>query len=253
MNPTPPLASPAAFVTALAVVMFGAGGCATPGALHLYTIATAQTAVVRDTRGGAAADDAHDFLASGETLTGFAYDPFTDHFFLRLAPGDRVRVLDRPNRWIKREFIGEQLPAAGGGDLAVRPRDGHIFFVHPTEPALLELTRLGKFVRTLPLAPPSAVPTGVAYDAAHDRLLVLEGPRTIVTRDLDGRALGRVALDRAVGRSLAFDAETREFYASLAGEPAQVGVFDEQGRLVRTLPFAASFIDLGPRSFLRLF
>ena len=242
----------AALLALASAAWLSAAGCATPGPLHFYTLGAGQPAVITDHN-----NDTHldvpSFLADDERLTGFAYDAFTDHFFLRLAPGNRLRVIDRPDRSVKREFTGEQLPTTGGGDLAVRPRDGHIFFAHPTEPALIELTRLGKFVRTLPLARPAAAPAGVAYDATRDCLFVLEGPQTVTTRDLAGRALRHIALDRAVGPSLAFDAEQRELYAPLANEPAQIGVFDETGRMVRTLPFAASFVDLGPRSFLRLF
>ncbi len=239
----------------LSAVALGAAGCATPGPLHVYTIGSTLQTTVRDVAGDAPAADVPDFLDAGETITGFAYDPFTDHFFLRLAPGNRIRVVDRPARAVKREFEAEGAPATGGGDLAVRPRDGHIFLTHPSEAALIELNRFGKFVRSIPLATPAEPPVGVAFDSARDQLLVLAaGNRARVTvHDLDGRLIATIALDRPVAAgALGYDAERRELYAPLRDGGA-VGVFGEDGRLRRTLPFSAAFLDVGPRSFLRMF
>lgn len=230
-------------------------GCATPGPLHTYTIAPAQPTIVHDFVGDAPAAEVPDFLAAGETITGFAYDPFTDHFFLRLAPGNRMRVVDRPARAVKREFEAEGTPATGGGDLAVRPRDGHLFLTHPSEPALLELNRFGKLIRSLPLATLAGPAAGVAFDAARDRLLVLAGGHEphVTVHDLDGRLIATIALDRPVAAgALGYDAEQRELYAPLADARA-VGVFSEEGKLRRTLPLPAAFLDVGPRSFLRMF
>src|SRR5471032_2047214 len=135
------LAARLLLAAALCALALGGGGCATPGPLHVYSLASPTAPDIAD-RGPEPALDVPSFLAAGETVTGFAYDPFTDHFFLRLAPGNRIRVVDRPARAVKREFVVSGLPATGGGDLAVRPRDGHIFLVHPTEPMVIELTRL---------------------------------------------------------------------------------------------------------------
>ena len=194
-------------------------GCATPGPLHLYTAASPSPASVRDLGGEPPATaEVPSYLESGETLTGFAYDPFTDHFFLRLAPGNKIRVIDRPARKIKREFTVAQLPAAGGGDLAVRPATGHIFFAHPSEPALIETSRLGEFIRAIPLETLTAPPGGVAYDSAHDRLLILSGGdlSSITVHDRDGQKISVITLDRTVARtSLAFDPLVREFFVPL--------------------------------------
>ena len=230
-------------------------GCATPGPLHVYALASSHASVLSDTSGDATSVDVPDFLEPGETLTGFAYDPFTDHFFLRLAPGNKIRVVDRPARAVKREFSAEGAPATGGGDLAVRPRDGHLFLAHPTEPALIELDRFGNSVRTLQLTGLVGAPAGVAFDAAHDRLLVLapDGAPRVTIHDLDGKLLTAITLDRTVAPgALGFDAEQRELYAPLADSSA-VGIFGEDGKLRRTLPLTAAFIDVGPRSFLRMF
>lgn len=237
-------------------------GCATPGPLHVYTAASPTPATVHDAGSDATVAEVPSFLKPGETVVGMAYDPFTDHFFLRLAPGDRFRVVDRPARAIKREFKVSALAAPTslkGGDLAIRPRDGHVFAAHPTEPAVIEFNRFGEVARTLRLDSLNAPPAALAFDTARDTLLVLSGGdlARVTTYDLAGRRLGAVALDRDVTLTvLAYDSEKREFHAPLAREPA-VGIFDEQGHLIRTSPLATpsdtTLLDIGPRSFLRLF
>jgi hypothetical protein len=225
-------------------------GCATPGVLHTYTIAPADPAHVRD-QGGEVAAAAPSFLGAEDGLTGLAYDPNTDHFFLRLAPGNKIRVVDRPARAIKREFTIDAAPTAGGGDLAVKPLTGHLFLLHPTEPAVIETTRLGKFVRRLALVPLAAPAAGIAYDATKDELLVLAGDRTTMLRyALTGEKTATVTLNRAVGPSLGFDATQRELYAPL---PGGVGIFNESGQWQRTVPMNAMVVDVGPRSFIRVF
>ncbi|HUR58325.1 MAG TPA: hypothetical protein VM029_11485 [Opitutaceae bacterium] len=204
----------------------------------------------------AGAAEVSSFLATGEKITGFAYDPFTDHFFLRLAPGNLIRVVDRPARAVKREFVVAGLPANGGGDLAVKPRTGHIFFLHADEARVSESTRLGKWERSFKLEGLTSPPQGIAYDATRDELLVLDGTSNAEARitryDFEGRRGSTIALAQAVQPSLAFDSDTREIYAPLAGAGGEVGVFDEQGRLLRKL-HGGRWIDVGPRSFVRVF
>jgi len=247
------------FPIALVALAFGAGGCATPGPLHLYTAVVPTPTVVHDAGGDATTAEVPSFLEKGDTLVGFAYDPFTDHFFLRLAPGDRFRVVDRPARAVKREFTVPALTGTRSGDLAIRPRDGHVFVVHPTQPAVIEFNRFGEFIRTLPLATLNTPPAALAFDSARDHLLALNGGdlSRITTHNLNGQRVTSVALDRAVALTgLAYDPEKREFYAPLARESA-LGVFDEKGHLLHTVPLrsdsATTLFDVGPRSFLRLF
>jgi hypothetical protein len=241
-------------VAALTCVAFGGAGCATPGALHVYSLPSAAYETVRDT-GPEGTVDVPSFIASGETAAGFAYDPFADHIFLRLAPGNRIRVIDRPARAIKREFKLAELPATGGGDLAIRPRDGHVFAIVPGEMVLVEFTRYGEVVGKIPLEKVADPPRGVAFDAAQNRLLILQGGSSeqISVHAPDGRQLSSIALDRVIaGDCLAFDSEKREFYAPLAGGES-VGVFGEDGKFRRELPLHATLLDVGPRSFLRMF
>jgi hypothetical protein len=245
---------PLALAVVLNALALLGGGCATPGALHIYSLPSAAHESVHDT-GPEGAVDVPSFLAADETLTALAYDPFTDHFFLRLAPGNRIRVVDRPARAIKREFKLAALPATGGGDLAIRPRDGHVFALVPTEAAIVEFTRYGEFVRRFALAGLAARAAGLAYDQARDQLFVLGGraPAVITTHALDGRQLASVALDQPITPStLAYDADKKEFYAPL-DRADRIGVFGEDGHLRRTLPERAIFVDVGPRSFLRMF
>lgn len=199
--------------------------------------------------------EAPSFLAADETLTGFAYDPFTDHFFLRLAPGNRVRVVDRPARSIKREFTVATLPASGGGDIAVRPRDGHLFFLHPLRPIVIETSRLGKPVREIVLANMKAAARGIALDSRTNRLLVLHADgRAVSLHGTDGRRLDEMTLDQPVAPSIAIDSERSHLYAPLASESGTLGVFDLEGKLLRRLEAGnAEFVEVGPRSFIRVF
>lgn len=244
---------------ALAPFLLGLAGCATPGPLHVYSLDGQPNAPIRDQHEHGA-DDVPSFLRERETVAAFAYDPFTDHFFLVVQPGNRVRVVDRPARAVKREFPLLRLATESNiQELALKPRTGHLFLLDARERRVLELTRLGGFVRHIPLQLSSDDSCdGLAYDAQRDRLLVLQAataPRpTIVAADLEGRRLGQFQLDRPVAGPIAFDAETRELYAILPGAaPRSVGVFDQAGRLLRTLPAAGPLLDVGPRSFIRVF
>ncbi len=240
-------------LAALAGVIVGGAGCATPGPLHVYSLGAADEPSVRDFGPGRTAE-VPSFLEAGDQVVGFAYDPFTDHFFLRLAPGDRIRVVDRPARAIKREFAiaGGTGPAAA--DLAVRPRDGHLFLLMAGTTDVLETTRLGQTVRRFALAEVNAPPTGLALDPTLNRLLVLAADgRRITLHDPQGARTGGFALEQAVDASLAFDAEKRELYAPLRGRPGEIGVFDETGKFLRTSEARGTFVDLGVRSFVRVF
>ncbi len=238
--------------TLLCLALAGAG-CATSGPLHLYSLSEAVPGTIRDA-GDGGTTEAPSFVGKAEGLTGFAYDPYTDHFFLRLAPGNRIRVVDRPARTIKREFNLEG-PPAGGGDLTVRPRDGHLFLIDSTAPTVWEFTRLGKPVRTIVLETLMAAPRGIAYDAGEDALLLyLPGAQPQIVRfSMQGALQGVVAVERELAGPLAFDAVKREIYAPLAPDGRDVGVFDQAGRLLRPAAAAGEFLDVGVRSFIRVF
>ena len=235
----------------IAALALAFAGCATPGPLHVYSLPAVGAEHIAD-RGDHGAWQVPSFVGSDEKVTGFAYDPFTDHFFLRLEPGYRIRVVDRPARAIKREFTIEDALPKGGGDLAVRPRDGHLFLLEPD--GVLETTRLGKLVRMFSLAGIAGRPAGLAYDATHDRLLVLAADGARVTRhDMSGARAGELTLEEPAGPSLGFDADRRELFAPLRARPGEVGVFDENGRLLRTAPAAGALVDVGQRSLVRVF
>ena len=126
---------------ALVGVTLGAAGCATPGPNHLYVISESQRDTITDhADDGIETMDLPSYLEREDTLLGIAYDSYTDHLFLRLAPGNTFRVVDRPDRSIKRDFEAPEIAITGGGDLAIRSRDPHLFLSHPTEPALIEIT-----------------------------------------------------------------------------------------------------------------
>ncbi len=241
-------------LAALGWLALGGAGCATPGPLHVYSLATAgDERTVRDT-GDGRTTDVPSFLEPDEVVSGFAYDPFTDHFFLRLDPGNRIRVVDRPARAIKREFDIEGKPEIGGGDLAVRPRDGHLFLLKASSSEVLETSRLGKTVRAFALAGVSVAPVAIAIDPLRDRLLILNADaRHITVHDLQGARTADITLAEPAGSSLAYDPEKREMYAPLRNRPGQIGVFDEAGKLLRSEPSAGPLMDVGVRSFVRVF
>ena len=229
-------------------------GCATPGPLHTYTLPAPDAPAIHDT-GGDSRTEVPSFVGENDTVIGFAYDPFTDHFFLRLAPGDRIRVVDRPARAIKREYLVPELAGGTAADLAIRPRDGHVFAPHPHEPALIEFTRLGKVVRTITLSGTTAPPAGIALDVARNELLTLctgDGASTLHRHRLDGSLVAEQRLPAAAAGPIAYDSEREELYAPLAGRGA-FGVFDRDGQLLRALADPAAHIDIGPRSFIRVF
>ncbi|AOS46472.1 hypothetical protein Verru16b_03578 [Lacunisphaera limnophila] len=240
---------------ALAIALLAAAGCATPGPNHLYTISSAHSGVIRDT-GPAETVEVPSFITADEVLTGLAYDPYTDHLFLRLAPGNRIRVIDRPDRSIKREFTIPELASMGGGDLAVRPRDGHLFFTCPVENFVIETDRFGKFIRRLELEGSNGWTLAIAYDPVRNRLLLATSGAYAALRihDLDGKLLRTADFPFRRTTSLAYDADKRELHAAVLGEPGVV-VLDEQGQLLRKAPAGDpfDFIDLGQRSFVRVF
>jgi hypothetical protein len=243
-------------------------GCRTPGPLHLYlhhtdrADASADQVLDASPRSGAVIDTVPACNMPAEEIIGIAYDPFTDHFYLRLSPGNRVRVVDRPAAALKREFTAPDLPL-GGHDLAVRQRDRHLFFTDPTGPALLETSIYGVLRNRIVLAGLVAPAWGLACDERDDLFLILPAETTdrIHRFSRRGLAVDELKLERMVrGQSLAFDSELREFFATLA-DGSGIGVFTEDGRLARTLPASSPpnpaspdlLIDVGPRSLIRIF
>lgn len=243
-----------------ALVLALLAGCSTPGPSHAYLYTPALGSTVRDIDPNTGAEQASvpAYIQPQETVRGMVYDPFTDHFFLRLYPGRLVRVVDRPARKIKREFLAPSL-SVGGHDFAIRSTDRHFFFTDADGPVLIETNINGRFVRRISLANLAVPARGVAYDPVAKELLVLaaETSDRVHRFTMQGAARGEIPLETPVrGNSLGFDAVERTLFASLADGSA-IGVFDAQGRLVRRLPRPAPdqevFIDLGPRSLLRLF
>lgn len=241
----------------VASAAFAFSGCATTGPTHVYLASFSEHPIID--RGPGLPDlEISTHLIAVNDLSGLAYDPFTDHLFLRIYPGNYVHVIDRPARAPKRAFAVHDLPE-GPGDLAIRSSDRNLFFAHPSLPALLETTLYGHTVRTITLEHLFGPPSGVAYDQVNNRLLILPPGSThrVHLHDLAGKHLSEVILDHAVRPvSLAYDSHAAEFYAPLRDQSA-VGVFDSKGRLQRTLPNPDGrphdYIDVGQRSLIRMF
>jgi hypothetical protein len=244
----------------LACLSLLAAGCSTPGPRHAYLYSPALGPTIRDIDPftGDETTGVPAYVDHGEHVLGMAYDPFTDHFFIRLFPGNQIRVIDRPAASIKRSFRAPTLPL-GGHDLAIRSRDRHLFFTDPTAPAVFETDINGELEHYHKLEGLAAPAWGIAYDSLQDELLILPAQQSdrLIRFSPTGARLGELPLEVPVqGMSLAFDAEAREYFASLADASA-IGVFDARGRLLRRLPRPSpereTFIDVGPRSLLRLF
>ncbi len=255
---------PTALLGLFLPVLLWLSGCATPGPTRGYYLSSSSndSIVQFNPVDPAAPPQSQDsYLGVLDIPIALAYDPYTDHFFIRLNPGDRFLVVDRPAQKIKRGFSLSTITLpAGAGDIAIRSSDRHLFIAHPSEPAVIETNLNGHFVRTIQLAGMTTNAAGLAYDQATNQLLTLDrdSPDKISIRTLDGQIESAVQLDHPTsGRGLAFDSAAREFFAPLPGPAGGLGVFSYTGSLKRTLPLPADpgllGFDVGPHSFLRLF
>lgn len=231
-------------------------GCATSGPNHVY-LTTAASLALHDLGPPPAAIPG--VLQPGEQALGLAYDFNTDHLFVRVAPTQVIRVIERPSGKILREMpLPAELHATGSADLAIRSRDRHLFAAHPDGRSVVELTLFGEFVRRIELAGFEGTFGGLAFDQKHDRLLVLgvaPGRVQVGVVAATGSVTYYAALAAAVNPvSLGYDSETGHCFVPLA-DGVSLGEFDAAGRLVATHPAAGPItaIDAGPRSFLRVF
>ncbi|MDD3179249.1 MAG: hypothetical protein PHQ04_02740 [Opitutaceae bacterium] len=249
---------------ALCAVALVAGACATPGINHVY-VATRGGAPLRDLApAGDAVADVPTHTTASDVILGLAYDFNTDHLFLRLAPGNIIRVIERPSGRQLREMTLPELPEGAvtiagtpTSDLAIRSRDRHLFAIMPDGRSILETTLSGDYVRTIgPLSLPGPI-GGLAYDQKSDRLLALvaTGPARIVAVGPDGKITDGATLSEPLRPvSLAYDSDRGHYFVPLADDRS-MGEFDADGRLIARTPIESpvSALDAGPRSFLRVF
>ncbi len=270
------------WLVALSAVVLGGGGCATSGPNHVYLTTTTSPAVhdlgpPRTSIAGA--------VAPGEQAVGLAYDFNTDHLFVRIAPAQVIRVIERPSGKILREM---PLPAElrtgpgslprsvpedtapvdkprapsreqQGADLAIRSSDRHLFAIHPDGRSVVELTLTGEFVRRIALADSSAPIGGLAFDQKNSRLMVLtaSSPARIGFLAPDGSVSYHATLQATVNPvSLGYDSENGHCFVPLE-DGSSLGEFDTTGNLVATHRtdnrHAITALDAGPRSFVRVF
>lgn len=240
-------------LAALAAVALGGAGCATSGPNHVY-LTTATSPAVHDL--GPPPAVIAGAVRPGEQALGLAYDFNTDHLFVRIAPAQVIRVIERPSGKILREMpLPVELQMTGSADLAVRSGDRHLFAVHSDGRTIVELTLFGEIVRRLELPALGGAIQGLAWDQRQSRLLVLAGD-TVRIFSPAGRELGSVKLQGVVRpASLGYDSDAQRYFVPLA-DGRELGEFDAAGNLVAThaagdQPITA--IDAGPRSLVRVF
>jgi uncharacterized protein YjiK len=230
-------------------------GCATTGPNHIYltTAAGADLADLGPTHASVRA-----ILAPGERAVGLAYDFNTDHLFIRVAPAQVIRVVERPSGKILRNMpLTVDLRTDQPADLAIRSSDRHLFAVHPDGHSIVELTLFGEFVRRIELSGLTGPVQGLAYDQDHARLLVLSAgsPARVGTVSPEGNVTYYVTFATEVSPvTLGYDSEGQRFFVPLK-DPHLLGEFGADGKLITTYPLdePITAIDAGPRSFVRVF
>jgi hypothetical protein len=236
----------------LLIVGLFVAGCATSGPNHLYATAAAD-GTVHDL--GPGPKNLPQLVAPGERVLGLAYDFNTDHLFLRIAPSQVIRVVERPSGKILREMpLPPELRTENSADLAIRAGDRHLFAAHPDDRSVVELTLLGVPVRRIALAGFTAGIGGLAYDQKNDRLLLVTHTGRIGSVGPGGNVNYWMTLP-ATARpvSLAYDSEAQHFFVPLV-DGNSVGEFDVAGKQVGTRATGpVTALDAGPRSFVRVF
>jgi uncharacterized protein YjiK len=246
------------WLAALSAFALGGGGCATSGPNHVY-LTTATSPAVHDL--GPPDKTIRGIVVPGEQVLGLAYDFNTDHLFLRVAPAQVIRVIERPSGKILREMkLPGALQTATSADLAIRSSDRHLFAVHPDGRSVVELTLFGETIRRVELTGLAGPIQGLAYDQRGDRLLILsarEGRAQVGAVNPEGNVTYYVTLAAPVSPvSLGYDSDAQHYFVPLAGG-VSLGEFDAAGNLVATHPATGAgtitAIDAGPRSLVRVF
>jgi hypothetical protein len=247
---------------AVVLAWLGLAGCATPGPTHLYTAGGAGEPL-RDynvaTETTELAGELADVVGVGEWVVGLAYESNTDYVWLRVAPTNRLRVINRPARRIEGDYaFGEALdPTVRSRDVATRAANLRVFTVSDAGDRVVELTRRGVRLREFAVGEGTRPIGGLAYDQEADRLLVLwaDGPAAVAVSDREGRVEREVVLGATVAAtSLGWDANAGCWLVPLP-QAGLVGEFDAAGKLVGQREVAAGLggIDPGPRSLIRVF
>lgn len=233
-------------------------GCATRGPNHIYLTTTTSRAV-HDL--GASRTLIANAVNSGELALGLAYDFNTDHLFVRIAPAQVIRVIERPSAKILREMkLPVVLHASASADLAIRSRDRHLFAVHPDGRSVVELTLYGETIRRVELTGLTGPINGLAYDQRGNRLLILSAARDRVQVGAvtpDGNVTDYVTLAAAVSPvSLGYDSDAQHCFVPLA-DGRSLGEFDAAGNLAAThqtdTAGVITAVDAGPRALVRVF
>lgn len=236
-------------------VLLALAGCATAGPNHVY-VATAASAGITDL--GPNPGQLAALLTADERVVGLAYDFNTDHLFLRVAPTQVIRVVERPSGKVLREMpLLPELQTDQPADLAIRSADRHLFALHPDGRSVIELTLFGKPLRRIELRGLAGAASGLAYDQKKQRLLILSNgnPAQVGVVDAEGNVTYYVTFHTAVNPvSLGYDSDRDHAFVPL-DDGTSIGEFDATGQLVARHAVGApvTAIDAGPRSFVRVF
>jgi len=240
------------FVSVLVLSMVA--GCATRGPNHVYLTLNSDTGV-HDL--GPQGNEITHAVGADEHVLGLAYDYNTDHLFMRIAPAQVIRVIERPSGRVLREMpLPADLQTSKPADLAIRSSDRHLFAVHSDGRSVVELTLFGEFIRRIELPALGGLIGGLAFDQRQSRLLVLVGD-LVFACSAEGRELGRTKLHAPINAvSLGYDSDGQQYFVPLSDGQA-LGVFDAKGDPIAFHPSDGqeriTAVDAGPRSFVRVF
>ncbi len=146
---------------------------------------------------------------SGRNPDAIIYDPASGHVLTMNGRSDTASVIDPT---AGKEVATIALP--GRPEFALSDGRGHVFVNLEDKGELVRLDSHTNTVQNVWSLAPCDSPSGLAYDAAHQRLFsVCDNQLMIVTDAVDGRQVARVAIGKGPDAA-AFDPQTQLIYSS---------------------------------------
>lgn len=189
----------------------------------------------------------------GSTIVGVAYRPETDLLYVRIAPGNRVRVVSHKTGRVIEDITAGGVPAGCGGvnpatdqvvadcGLAIDAFGKRLFLDHPNGNPIFVTDLAGKALGKITLRNPGGSIGGLGFDESTQHLYVLYIPtHTVAEVDLQGVEIRRFKPDRPIQpESLDYDSDRAELLIPLVNG-THLGIFDRDGKLLRQWPLARS-------------